>query len=56
VSGALTAPYVARIATRQPTPGVGIIERINVYSMMLWLAVLAVALLRRRSTADESFP
>jgi hypothetical membrane protein len=51
VFGALTVPYVTRIAAGQPIPGVGIIERINVCSMLLWLAVFAGALLRRRDTA-----
>jgi CubicO group peptidase (beta-lactamase class C family) len=57
VSFALTASYVARIAAGRPNPGVGIIERVTVYSMMLWLAVLAVALLRRRDgTAHAAAP
>jgi CubicO group peptidase (beta-lactamase class C family) len=45
--GALAAPYGARLAAQQPTPGFGIIERINIYSSLFWVAVLAVALLRR---------
>jgi hypothetical membrane protein len=44
--GALTAPYGARLAAGQPTPGFGILERINVYSSLLWVAVFAVALMR----------
>jgi CubicO group peptidase (beta-lactamase class C family) len=47
VFGALTAPYGARLAAGLPTPGFGILERISIYSTLLWLAVLAVALLRR---------
>ena len=47
--GALSGPYGARLAAGQPTPGFGIIERILVYSSLLWMAVLAVALLRRPS-------
>lgn len=43
----LTGPYAARAAAGQPTPGFGILERIDVYSLMLWVGVLAVALLRR---------
>lgn len=53
VSGALTAPYGARIAAGQPTPGFGILERITVYSSLLWIAVLAVALLRRREATGQ---
>lgn len=49
VLGALTAPYGARLAAGQPTPGFGIIERILIYSSLVWVAVLAVALLRRLS-------
>ena len=49
VFGALTAPYAARLAAGQPTPGLGILERITIYASLLWVAVLAVALLRRPS-------
>jgi CubicO group peptidase (beta-lactamase class C family) len=49
VLGALTAPYGARLAAGQPTPGFGIVERILIYSSLLWVAVLAIALLRRPS-------
>ncbi|HEY9207269.1 MAG TPA: DUF998 domain-containing protein [Candidatus Methanoperedens sp.] len=34
------------IATGQPTPWFGVIERINVYGYLLWVAVLAIVLLR----------
>jgi CubicO group peptidase (beta-lactamase class C family)/hypothetical membrane protein len=47
VFGALTARYAPRVAAGQPTPGLGIVERVDVYAPMLWVAVLAVALLRR---------
>ena len=47
--GAASARYGALIAAGQPTPGFGIIERILIYSSMLWFGVLAVALLRRPS-------
>jgi hypothetical protein len=47
VFGVLSAPYGARLAAGQPTPSFGIIERILVYSSLLWIAVLAIALLRR---------
>ena len=35
-----------RIAANLPTPWVGVTERISVFSYMLWLAVLAIGLLR----------
>ena len=47
VFGALTIPDGARIAANLPTPWVGVWERINIGASLLWLAVLAVALLRR---------
>lgn len=47
VSGALTAQYIARVGAGEPTPGLGIIERIEVYATLVWIAVLAIALLRR---------
>lgn len=47
VFGALTVPYAAQLAAGQPTPGFGIIERIDIYTSMLWVAVFSIALLRR---------
>jgi CubicO group peptidase (beta-lactamase class C family) len=44
---AVTFPYAPRIAAGEPTPGIGIFERIIVYAPLLWLAVLAAVLLRR---------
>jgi len=51
--GAVSAPFGARLATGQPTPGFGIIERIHVYAFLLWVAVFATALLRRRDTTAQ---
>jgi hypothetical membrane protein len=47
--GALTGQYITRVGAGQPTPGLGIIERIEVYATLVWVAVLATALLRRPS-------
>ena len=47
VFGALTSTFAARLAAGEPTRGMGIVERIDVYSALLWLAVLSIALLRR---------
>jgi CubicO group peptidase (beta-lactamase class C family)/hypothetical membrane protein len=44
---ALTAPFAARLAAGEPTPGLGIVERIGVYAWLVWVAVLSSALLRR---------
>lgn len=49
VLGATAAPYGARLAAGQPTPGFGVVERINIYASLLWVAVLAILLLRRAS-------
>ena len=52
VLGVLSAPNGARLAAGLPTPGFGIVERINIYASLLWIAVLAVALLRRPMYRD----
>lgn len=48
VFGTLTGMDGPRIAANLPTPWVGLWERINMAAGMLWIAVLAMALLRRR--------
>jgi hypothetical protein len=48
VLGALSAPYGARLAAGEPTPGFGIVERVLIYASMLWVLVLAIVLMRRR--------
>jgi hypothetical membrane protein len=49
--GALSGRYAPQVAANQPTPGLGIVERIDVYSAMLWLAVFTIVLLRRPGSA-----
>jgi hypothetical protein len=44
--GAWTGTYAPTIQANLPTPGVGVWERINIAAFMLWVAVLATALLR----------
>ena len=46
VFGALAGMQGPRVAAKLPTPWLGITERVNVYSAMLWVLVLAVVLLR----------
>jgi hypothetical membrane protein len=46
VFGAITGRFGALLAAGEPTPGLGIIERIDVYSSMLWMALLSSALMR----------
>jgi hypothetical protein len=36
----------SRMAAQLPTPGMGVMERINIYATMLWVAMLAIVLLR----------
>jgi hypothetical protein len=46
VFGVLTSRQAPRIAANQPTPWGGIYERMNIYPTMLWVALLAIRLLR----------
>lgn len=50
VFGALTALQSGRVEANEPTPWLGVTERTNAYAAMLWLAVLATALLRAESS------
>lgn len=50
--GAWTGTYAPRLQANLPTPGAGVWERINTTAFMVWVAVLAAALLRRG--ADRS--
>ena len=45
--GAVTGTYTASVQANLPTPWLGVWERIDAGLLMLWLIVLAVALLRR---------
>ena len=45
-SGFATSLYAPRIAANQPTPYVGVWERIDLGAYLVWVAVLAVGLLR----------
>jgi hypothetical protein len=49
--GALTFMDAPRLAANLPTPWVGVWERINIGAFLLWVVVLAVALLRAEDTA-----
>lgn len=46
VFGAWAAAEGPRLAAGEPTPWIGVTERINIGVFLLWVAVLAVALLR----------
>jgi hypothetical membrane protein len=38
VAGAATFLYVPRIDARLPTPGLGLVERVNVYGYLVWIS------------------
>ncbi|NJK47793.1 DUF998 domain-containing protein [Candidatus Gracilibacteria bacterium] len=48
VFGALAGLDGSRLAANLPTPWMGFWERINIFGYMLWVVVLAIALLRSR--------
>jgi len=50
VFGVLAGLQADRVAANQPTPWLGIVERGNVYAIMLWVAVLAIGLLRAQKS------
>lgn len=56
VTGALAFGEIPRIAANLPTPWLGVRERINIYSYMLWLAVFAVVLWRGQTTTASGKP
>ena len=51
VFGVLTSLQVGQLEANEPTPWRGIEERINIYASMLWVAVLAIGLLRAQEKA-----
>jgi hypothetical protein len=48
VFGVLTGLDQPRLEANLPTPWMGLWERIDIFATMLWIAVLAIALLRTR--------
>jgi Protein of unknown function (DUF998) len=48
--GTLTGLDVPRMVGNQPTPWMGLFERINIFSYLLWAAVLAMMLLRQATS------
>jgi hypothetical protein len=49
VFGILTSLEAPNIPTNEPTPWIGIWERINIAVFMIWIVVLAIALMRRNA-------
>jgi hypothetical protein len=56
VAGVLTSSQAGGIVANQATPWMGIEERVNVYAMMLWIAVLALSLLNVQARAPQFIP
>ena len=54
VLGILPFLGVAQVEAGQPTPWVGVVERIMVYGYMLWVAVLAIVLLRAETDQPQA--
>jgi len=51
--GIIGFSYVPAISANLPTPWLGVTERVNIYGWMLWVAVLAIVLLRAQRTAAQ---
>jgi hypothetical protein len=58
VFGALAGIEARGIATGEPTPSMGLTERVHIGAFLLWVAALALSLLRgqRRSATSSSRP
>lgn len=56
VFGLLQGMQTGALTANQPTPWMGIEERVNIYATMLWFAVLAIALLRASVERPEAAP
>lgn len=52
--GALTFLQIPRIAANLSTPFFGITERINIYSYMIWIVILAFVLLQNHVTKSKN--
>lgn len=55
VFGALTFLDAPRVAANLPTPWIGVWERINIGVFLLWVVVLAVALLGRDAAVESPY-
>jgi hypothetical protein len=54
VFGFITGLQAPQLTAGQPTPLMGFTERINIYSTMIWFAVLSIALLRAEKGKTRS--
>jgi len=55
VCGAITSVYAPQVQANEPTPWVGVYERINAYGYMAWIGVLAVVLWRTPVQKDRPY-
>jgi hypothetical protein len=51
--GAYVGTLASRVQAQLPTPGLGIIERVSVFSPMLWVVVLAIILMHENQAASR---
>jgi hypothetical protein len=51
VFGGIVGLYMPRLIANEPTPWLGVLQRVNIYGTMLWVAVLAGSLLRAHGTS-----
>ncbi len=56
VFGGLTGPQAAKVSEGLPTPWLGTFERINIGAWLLWIAVLAIVLIRRGIPVARGVP
>jgi len=56
VLGSLSGSQGPALAAGQPTPWLGLTERINIYSFMLWVVVLSILLLRAPVERSQESP
>jgi len=49
VFGALTGMQAPKVPAGEPTPWMGLFERVSLWAWLLWMAVLAIILLRDRT-------
>ena len=52
-AGAVVGTQIPAIAANQPTPWMGLVERISVYGPLVWMAVLGIMLMRPFEGAAE---
>jgi hypothetical protein len=54
LAGTMTSRDAGRVEANLPTPWIGVWERVNIGAWLLWIALLALALLRRAPGANAS--